>query len=136
VIEGAVNVSREAVVPLTVTGPAGRTQPIDAVIDTGFNGFLTLPSALVSELQLPFVTRGRATLANGSEDVFGIHNAVVMWDGQPRRVLTDVADTAPLAGMSLLDGHSLYVEVEEGGRVAIQAGLPQPPIDTKPPNSA
>lgn len=135
-IEGAVNVSREAVVPLTVTGPAGQTQPIDAVIDTGFNGFLTLPSALVSELQLPFVTRGRATLANGSEDVFDIHNALVMWDGQPRRVLTDVADTAPLAGMSLLDGHSLYVEVEEGGRVAIQAGLQQPPIDTKPPSSA
>lgn len=119
-IAGAVNAAREAVVPLTVASPAGRRQPIDAVVDTGFSGFLTLPAALVSELQLPFVTRGRATLANGSEDFFDIHNAVVIWDGQPRQVLTDVADTAPLAGMALLDGHSLYVEVEEGGRVAIQ----------------
>ena len=91
-IEGVVNAVREAVVPLAVAGPAGRTLPIDAVIDTGFSGFLTLPAALVSELQLPFVTRGRATLANGSEDFFDIHNAVVIWDGQPRRVLTDVAD--------------------------------------------
>ena len=54
-IEGTVNASREAVVPLTVASPAGRMQPIDAVIDTGFNGFLTLPAALVSELRLPFV---------------------------------------------------------------------------------
>ena len=119
-IEGVVNAAREAVVPLTVADTAGRTQPIDAVIDTGFSGFLTLPAALVLELRLPFVTRGRATLANGSEDFFDIHNAVVIWDGQPRQVLTDVADTTPLAGMSLLDGHSLFVEVEEGGRVAIQ----------------
>ena len=134
-IEGTVNTAREAVVPLVVAGPAGRTQPLGAVIDTGFSGFLTLPSALVSELQLPFVTRGRATLANGSEDLFDIHRAVVIWDGQPRRVLTDVADTAPLAGMSLLDGHSLYVEVEEGGRVMVQAGPQQQPTDTKPAGS-
>ena len=119
-IEGVVNAAREAVVPLTVASPEGRTHPIDAVIDTGFNGFLTLPAALVSELRLPFVARSRATLANGSEDFFDIHNAVVIWDGQARQVLTDVADTDPLAGMSLLDGHSLFVEVEEGGRVAIQ----------------
>lgn len=44
-IEGIVNASREAVVPLTVASPAGRTQPIDAVIDTGFSGFLTARGA-------------------------------------------------------------------------------------------
>ena len=30
------------------------------------------------------------------------------------------ADTTPLVGMRLLDGHSLYVEVEDGGRVVIE----------------
>ena len=84
-----------------------------------------MPAALVSELQLPFVTRGRPTLANGSEDFFDTHSAVVIWDGQPRRGLTDAADTTPLAGMSLLDGHSLYAEVQEGGRVTIQASTEQ-----------
>ena len=45
----------------------------------------------------------------------------VLWDGQPRDVDALVADTQPLMGMSLLDGHSLYMEVEDGGRVVIQA---------------
>ena len=55
-IQGSVNAAYEAVVTLAVRGPAGQTTEIDAVIDTGFTGFLTLPPALVSELGLPFVT--------------------------------------------------------------------------------
>ena len=35
----------------------------------------------------------------------------------------DAADTTPLVGMRLLDGHSLYVEVEDGGRVVIEPRL-------------
>ena len=33
----------------------------------------------------------------------------------------DAADTTPLVGMRLMDSHSLYVEVENGGRVIIDA---------------
>ena len=115
------NAAYEAVVTLAVRGPAGQTTEIDAVIDTGFTGVLTLPPALVSELGLPFVTRGRATLANGSEDFFDIYDVAVLWESQLRYVLADAADTTPLLGMALLDSHSLYVEVERGGRVVIQA---------------
>ncbi len=120
-IQGSVNAAYEAVVTLAVRGPAGQTTEIDAVIDTGFTGVLTLPPALVSELGLPFVTRGRATLANGSEDFFDIYEVAVLWESQLRYVLADAADTTPLLGMALLDSHSLYVEVERGGRVVIQA---------------
>lgn len=120
-IQGSVNAAYEAVVTLAVRGPAGQTTEIDAVIDTGFTGVLTLPPALVSELGLPFVTRGRATLANGSEDFFDIYDVAVLWESQLRYVLADAADTTPLLGMALLDSHSLYVEVERGGRVVIQA---------------
>ena len=31
------------------------------------------------------------------------------------------ADTTPLVGMLMLDSHSLYVEVADGGRVILQA---------------
>ena len=55
-IEGVVNAAYEAVVTLPVQGPAGQSREVEAVIDTGFNRFLTLPPALVAELDLPFVT--------------------------------------------------------------------------------
>ena len=53
-IEGIVNIRYEAVVALTLQGPQGKARDIEAVIDTGYNGFLTLSTALVTELELPF----------------------------------------------------------------------------------
>ena len=120
-IEGVVNAAYEPVITVSVQGPAGQTRQVEAVIDTGFNRFLILPPALVTELGLPFVTNGRVVLANGSEETFDVYNVSVIWDGQPRDVYTYVADATPLVGMSLLDAHSLYVEVADGGRVAIQS---------------
>ena len=46
-IPGAVNGNLEATVRLVVRGSGGQEQEIEAVIDTGFNGFLTLSPALV-----------------------------------------------------------------------------------------
>ena len=53
-IEGVVNSSYEAVIPLSLQGPAGQTEQVEAVIDTSFTGFLTLPPSLVAELGLVF----------------------------------------------------------------------------------
>ena len=120
-IAGAVNAAHEAVVTLAVSGPAGQTAEIEAVVDTGFTGFLTVTPALAAELDLDFRGTGRATLADGSEATFDTHSIAVLWDGLTRYVEADAADTTPLIGMRLLAGHSLYVEVEDGGRVAIEA---------------
>ena len=51
-IEGAVNASLEAVLAVSVTGPGDRAQEVEAVIDTGYNGLLTLPPAAVQQLAL------------------------------------------------------------------------------------
>ena len=120
-IAGVVNAAYEPVITLAVQGPVGRTRDIDAVIDTGFGGLLTLPPALVAELGLLFKGTGRATLADGSEVDFPSYGVDVLWDGQRISIDADAADTTPLVGMRLLDGHSLYMEVQDGGRVVIQA---------------
>lgn len=125
-IEGVVNAAYEPVVNLAVQGPSGQSRDIEAVVDTGFNGFLTLPAELVAELGLPFASIGRATLADGSEIAYSVHEAAVLWDGQPTYVEVDVADATPLVGMALLDAHILYVEVEGGGRVLILTRDQQP----------
>lgn len=59
-------------------------------------------------------------LGDGSEASLDVYGVTVLWEGVPKRVDAYAADTTPLVGMSMLDGHSLYVEVEDGGRVVIQ----------------
>ena len=120
-ILGVVNAAREAVVALSLRGPDGQAQDIEAVVDTGYSGFLTLPAAVVRELGLPFVYVGRALLANDDEVSFDVHEVTVLWDGQPRHVRADATGSTPLMGMLLLDRHDLHVEVESGGRVVIEA---------------
>lgn len=120
-ITGIVTAEREAVVRLVLRGPAGREDVVDAVIDTGFDGSLTLPPPLIAMLQLPWRRRGRALLADGSESVFDIHEGVVIWDSRPVRVAIDAADMVPLIGMSLLEGFELTIQVRTNGRVTIEA---------------
>ena len=121
-IEGVVNAAREAVVTLPLQGPAGQTLEIDAVVDTGFNRFLTLPQAVATELGLAFAGVSRVVLADGGEVIFPSYGVTVVWDGQMRDVVAYAADTTPLIGMALLDDHGLSIQVRTGGRVVIQAG--------------
>lgn len=118
-ITGRVNPHYEAVIRLGVRGTQGNEQEIEAIIDTGFNGSLSLPSKLISILDLPFRRRGRALLADGGESIFDIYEGLVIWDGVPRRVAVDSAETDPLVGMGLLYGSELNIKVIDGGSVLI-----------------
>lgn len=120
-IEGFVNANLEAVVTLHLQDQAGRTREVDAVIDTGFNGYLTLPPTLVTHVGLPVVGDGEAVLADGSEVVFDVYGVTVLWNGQSRFVETGAVGVDPLVGMSLLESHHLGIDVRNGGRVDIQS---------------
>jgi clan AA aspartic protease len=120
-ITGVVNANREATIRLVVIGPSGQQQEIEAIIDTGFTGFLTLPAVLIAALGLPWLCRQPGILADGSVDVFDVYTATVLWDGQSRTVEVEAADAEPLVGMSLLDHHSLRIDVLAGGVVTITA---------------
>ena len=120
-IEGIVNADLEAVVTVPVSGPAGQVRDIQAVIDTGFNGLMTLPPGLIGELRLPRLGSSQVTLANGSEATFDVFGATLLWNGQSRSVAVDSADITPLVGMALLESHDLHIKIREGGRVLIQA---------------
>ncbi|MBI2504846.1 MAG: clan AA aspartic protease [Candidatus Latescibacteria bacterium] len=120
-IRGTVNEYGEAVIELIVRGPSGQEVQVEALIDTGFNGFLTLPPPLVMTLGLERLSRGRALLANGQETIFEIYSSTVLWEGNPREVETDVVGSTPLVGMALVHGSELYIHVVEGGLVQITA---------------
>jgi len=120
-ISGIVTGDHQAIIPVTVRGPTGQERNIEAILDTGFDGWLSLPASLVAALELVWRRRGRALLADGSESVFDIYEATVVWDGQARRISVDEAETAPLVGMGLLEGHEIIIQIRTGGVVTIRS---------------
>jgi clan AA aspartic protease len=118
-IIGGVTSDLEAIVTLSIQGPAGQQVDIDVLVDTGFDGGITLPPALIAQLGLAWQRRGRATLGDGTDCYFNVYEGIVIWDGKPRRVQVDEADTIPLLGMSLLEGSELTMQVRPQGQVTI-----------------
>ena len=116
---GSVNQSCEAILPVVVKNDA-KTQLVDAVIDTGFSGFLTLPSSIIAVLDLTWKGRDIATLGDGSYCIFDVYIARVIWDGQYRTIDINKSETVPLIGMGLLRGYDLRIQAIEGGSVTIE----------------
>lgn len=133
-IVGSVNAYREAIVCLWIYDSRGQSREIEVVVDTGFNGALTLPSSIIRSLGLPFRRSGRALLADGSESLFDVHEATIDWDGQSRRISVDAAETDPLLGMALLEGYELRVQARSGGGVFITS-LQSPPTSEPVPSA-
>src|SRR5215211_7071894 len=97
-IHGLVNARHEAIVSLRVRGSAGVELVVDAVIDTGSTGLLTLPPATVAALGLTFRAPKQVILADGSLRFVNTFDAEVDWDGAWRTVLVTEVDGDPLIG--------------------------------------
>jgi clan AA aspartic protease len=119
-MQGYVHTSYEAVISVVVKHNS-KLKSINAVIDTGFTGFLSLPQSIIDELELPWSYSDFATLGDGSETLFDIHDASVIWDGQLREIEINSADTEPLLGMRMLRGYRLEMDTIQGGLVTIKA---------------
>lgn len=122
-IRGVVKRS-EGVVQLLVFGRQGQQEAVEAVVDTGYDGFLTLPPSMIREMELEWLTDGHAILADGSECLFDIHEGDVIWDRKRILIRIDACDSTPLIGMRLLEGFELTMQVQQGGSVRIQRMKP------------
>jgi clan AA aspartic protease len=120
-ITGVVTPYREGIIQLDVIGASGSADRLEAAIDTGFTGFLTLPKDLISNLGLPYVASIEAILGDGRGVELYMYEAVVIWNGRRCRVEVLGSDGAALVGMSLLYGFKLVMDVVEGGTITIEA---------------
>ncbi len=120
-ITGIVNPVLEATILLQVMGAQGQVLDITVVIDTGYNGALSLPQALVSALSLPQAASREVTLGDASRKVFAFYTAEVLWDGVRRKVRILCVEGDPLLGTALLDGYKLVADFVSGGAVVIEA---------------
>jgi clan AA aspartic protease len=119
-IHGVVSRNREATISLVIVNENRQTKLITAVIDTGYTGYLSLPSEIITELNLSWTGIDRGTLGDGSEVTFEVYAAKVIWDGEYRDIPINEAETDPLVGISLLYGYDLHIQTVEGGNVTIK----------------
>ena len=119
-IRGKVTPDCEAVVQLVVRGPAGRSRLIDAILDTGFNGYLTLPASLISDLTLPYHSPTIGMLADGTRVILSKYQASVLWGAREQDVIVLEADGGPLVGMAMLRGQRVALDVVPDGPVPIE----------------
>ncbi len=117
-MQGRVNQNCEPILPLVIKNNS-IIQRVSAVIDTGFSGFLTLPPATISTLQLSWEGRDIATLGDGTFCTFEVYTGLVIWDGEYREIYINESDTTPLIGMRLLRTYDLHIQSIEGGLVTI-----------------
>jgi clan AA aspartic protease len=109
-----------AVITVPLVGPNGHTKTIDAILDTGFSGFLTLPLPEIARLGFPYEGNMEAVLGNGSETLMDMFLGAVRWEGQLREGIVLAADGMPLVGMALLSGSRVCLDIIDGGRVTIE----------------
>lgn len=103
-------------VPITVFSPfTDESTNLDAWIDTGFTGFLSLRPTDVASLALPLAGDSPITLADGSQRVIASHRCRVQWFDTLRDVRALVAPTRyPLIGVHLLAYLMLSINFDSG----------------------
>ncbi|MBC7856590.1 MAG: clan AA aspartic protease [Pirellulaceae bacterium] len=119
-ISGKINAQLEAVITVFVLDSAGDCQPIEAVIDTGFTGSLTLPRKYIDDLALRLIGKRLASLADGSQVTLNSYEAYVNWHDELKDVAIIEAESGPLIGMKPLEGSLVTLHVKEDGQVEIE----------------
>ena len=119
-IIGKITAQQEAAIELEVGG-LNQSVKIEAVIDTGFSGYLTLPSVLINRLKLQQAGEQIAILGDENRVILKRYIASVLWHEVERDVYVLQAEGGPLIGMSLLYGSRLTLDVVTGGDVMIDA---------------
>ena len=119
-IRGEVSGDQQALVTVDIMDAESRFQPIEVILDTGFTGYLTLPTESIQVLGLPSVGRRTFELANGELFEFEAYLAAVSWHGRLSDALVLKSDSTPLLGMTLLWGSRVTVDALTDGQVTIE----------------
>ena len=107
------------IVPLVLEDRGGGLAQFRFAVDTGFNGFLSLPPADLQRLGLTPAGEEVVTLVDGSNQSRRAYRAVVHWRDERHEVR--VLETGlPLLGMALLSGNRIAIDVVEGGPVSVE----------------
>lgn len=119
-IIGRVDVHRQAWVQLEIESNDGRLEPVDTVVDTGFDGHLTLPPQVIEELGLEPDEPSYVVLATGSRERVNVWRGNVLWHDRICKVFVFEASGPPLLGMELMEDSQVTMQPRINGHVLIE----------------
>lgn len=99
---------------------ADESLTVEFLVDTGFDGDLALPSALIARLDTAYAMDEFIRLADGSQTRRPVYEVVLEWDGEPRITNILALDGGtPLLGVRLLAEHGVFLQMTDGGEVTL-----------------
>ena len=119
-IRGWIDGRRLIWVPLRVAADRENFATVEAVLDTGFSGTLTLPSDVARRLGLNSDHRTEVTLANNVPANLNSYSGFLIWHERLRAVPILESAGVPLLGTRLLAGSQLTAQFRNGGEVLIE----------------
>lgn len=108
--EGYFNDNEHPILEITVTGEDSQVE-IPALIDTGFDGYLSLPIPVAMSLGLKLIDSALITLADGSKKTELLFTTKVSLEGKESRARTFLtAGETALIGTQLLKDFTLSID--------------------------
>ncbi len=106
--------------PIAIMDDNGRLWPLEAILDTGFVGELSLPHNVISRLGLSQAGNLNFVLANGEPTRLRTYHGRVFWHEQLLDIVVTQTGDAPLVGIKLLSGSRITMDIFPGGDVLIE----------------
>ena len=120
-IRGRVNAELQPLVIVDLRRLTGDFGQFEVKFDTGFNGELALPSAILENLKKTLVTTQVTRFANGASETVNVYDIEAVIDGEIRKMETlDLGNGSLLLGMKALPLWTGSVEFRVNGDVTIQ----------------
>ena len=119
-MNGSVDPKRRPILPVWVEGPFGSEQ-VNALVDTGFNGFVSLPQSVIYRLGMKRYGRIPVLSANGVLTLEVAFEGATRWTGGLRSGLV-IESAAGLAsiGTELMDGSVIEIDFGRARTVSIK----------------
>jgi clan AA aspartic protease len=116
---GIVNDRLELTLPVEFIGPNGKSLTVQAVIDTGYTGYISIPTSMAIELEPEWAGTSTGYLADGSPHNFDEYETRLTWQGMGVQLTIEAGTPQVLIGMRLLYGQELHALVLPGQEVAL-----------------
>ena len=106
-------------VSLVLPGMRGPLS-VEFIVDTGFEGDLSLPGSLLAQLDAGYVTERSLQMVDGSIIKRLAYLIDLEWGDEIRPTEIMVLENAPLLGAILMDESHLDSDMRTGGEVVIE----------------